>query len=116
MAFQLQYPNPFDAADLATAYARVSQLNLNFDQQTGQVVVNVWATQAAMAGGRPPVGQLSLAVTPDGAGDSLSFTQLYKAAAVKGGDAAGTPAYDIVRRTLYQALKARPEFAAAQDV
>jgi hypothetical protein len=116
MAFQVQWANPYDTAALATAYARVAQMNLNFDAQTGQVTVNVWASRQAADAGRPPVGQLSLAVTPDGAGDSLSFAQLYRAAAVKAGEVVGTPAYDVVKRTLYQTLKGRPEFAQAQDV
>jgi hypothetical protein len=116
MAFQVSYPNPFDAAALPAAYARVSQMNLNFDTQTGQVAVNVWASQQAMTAGRPPVGQLTLAVTPDGSGGDLSFRQLYQAAAVRAADAPGTPAYDLVKRALYQALKQRPEFAGALDV
>lgn len=117
MALQVQYPNPFDTTALLTAYARVSELNLNFENQTGLVVLSVWASPAAARSGLPPVARVGLAVTPAGDAGGLSYTQLYDLAAVQPTDGVGTKAYDIVRRTLYQAIKRQVgAFGDAQNV
>jgi hypothetical protein len=115
VALQLQYPNPYDPAPLAAAFAKVSRLDLDFDRRAGLVVVSVWSSRAAADAGLPPVGSETFLVTPDGAGDSLSFGRMHASAATLASDPPGTPAYDVVRRTLYQALKGRSPFAAAQD-
>jgi hypothetical protein len=117
MALQTQYPNPFDTAALLTAYARVSELNINFQSHSGVVVLSVWASPAAARSDLPPVAQVALAITPEGDTASLSYAQLYDLAAVQAEDTAGTKAYDIVRRTLYQEVKKKiGAFNNAQNV
>jgi hypothetical protein len=117
MALQVQYPNPFDIEKLSTAYARVSGLNLDFQNRSGVVVLSVWASPAAARAGLPPVAQVSLAITPEGDTAALSYAQLYDLAAVQTEDGVGTKAYDIVRRTLYQEVKKQiGAFNNAQNV
>jgi hypothetical protein len=116
VAFQLSYPNPFDAADLPAAYAKIAAMNLDFDRLTGVVVVSVWAGRAAQTAGKPPVTQVAITITPDGAGGGLAFTDVYRLASVRARDPVGTPGYDIVRRALYETLKAtRSEFRDAAE-
>jgi hypothetical protein len=115
MALQLTLSDPFDVTSL-TAYAKVSELNLNFDTQSGRLVVNVYASATARAVGRPAVTQRAYDVTPSGDNGTLSFAAMYAAAKTLTTDPAGTLAYNIVRRVLYQTLKTLPEFSGAADV
>lgn len=134
MALQITFPDPYGVDNLPAAYARIVQVNLNFADEFGLIVINVYASRAAANANKPPTGQLTFTITPvgvpatqaitDAKGNVItpanpgfpSFNQILADAVLAGGEPAGALIFDMTRTFLYNLIKNQPQFKGALNV
>jgi hypothetical protein len=114
MALQTVLSDPFDAADLSSAYIRVIQINLALADDLGRVSFGVYRDEAARLAGKPPVATFDVPLLPHDQPAEGGRGAIPSMPAVLANCQA---AYDQIRSTCYALAKAVfPELTQALDV